>query len=197
MAQKRRRQKYEFKPDRNGAHFLKKLYMTRLQRLQLLRWTLYSALCIVLLVVQDSILSRVRIWGATTDMAVGIIVLISLHEGLERGSTFALCAAVFYAFSGSAPGPHTIAILTLLVFGAAYMRQVFWNKSFGATALCTVAVIIVYELTIFAAGLFLGLTIPARAGVYLLAGIMTAALTLPLYPVVRAIGKIGGDPWNE
>lgn len=197
MAQRRRRKKYEFKPDRGGTSFLKKLYMTRLQRLQLLKWLLYCALGITLLVIQDTMLSRMHMSGATTDMAVGILVLIAVHEGLENGTMFALCASVFYCFSGSAPGAHAIGILTVLIFGANYLRQVFWNRSFGSTALCTATVIVLYEMMIFAVGLFLGRTIPARAGVYLLAGLLTAALTLPLYPVVRAIGKIGGDPWKE
>ena len=55
------------------------------------------------LVLQDTMLGRIRICGATTDLAVCVIMLIGVMEGAESGGVFALCAGVFYHFSGSAP----------------------------------------------------------------------------------------------
>ena len=69
----RKQSKYEFKPDRKNTHFLKQLYMTRLQRLQILKWSLYAALCIGLLVIQDVIMSQFHISGATTDLVVAAV----------------------------------------------------------------------------------------------------------------------------
>ena len=87
---KRRNKVYEFKPDREKTHILKQLYLTRLQRRQLLKWGLYAALCILLLTIQDVMLSQFRLSGATTDLAVCIIFLIGLYEGTENGSLFAI-----------------------------------------------------------------------------------------------------------
>ena len=97
MAKQRRRKKvYEFKPDRQGTNLLKRLYLTRLQRLQLLKWGSHAALCIVLLTIQDVMMSQVRISGATTDLAVCAIFLIGLYEGTEKGSLFALIGSILY-----------------------------------------------------------------------------------------------------
>ena len=78
------RRKYEFKPDKEGSGILSKLYITRRQRLTLLRWTLYALVILVLSLVQDVILSRIGIRGATTDLVpagilllTGVIVLVN------------------------------------------------------------------------------------------------------------------------
>ena len=87
---KRKRKVYEFKPDRQETGLLKQLYLTRLQRKQLLKWGCLSALCVLMLVVQDVLMSRLRFFGATTDLVVCIIFLIGLYEGTENGSLFAI-----------------------------------------------------------------------------------------------------------
>lgn len=201
MAGKRRKNryefKYEFKPDPKGTNLLKKLYMTRLQRLQLLKWGLYTFVCIFALVVQDVILSRFRISGATTDLAVCIILLIGIYEGIETGGLFALIASTFYWFSGSAPGTYVIALLTFLTIGVTLFRHSFWRRGFGSTTLCTGIAIIIYEMAIFAVGIFSGLTIWDRAGVFLLTGLLTCLVMVPLYPLVKTIAKIGGNTWKE
>jgi hypothetical protein len=55
----------------------------------------------------------------------------------------------------------------------------------------------VYEMGVFLWGLGSGLTIFARAGVFLLTGGMSCITILPMYPLVRAISKIGGDAWKD
>lgn len=187
----RKRRQYEFKPDPKGTNFFKKLYLTRLQRLRLLKWGLYGLLCLFLLVIQDSMLSSFRIFGATTDLAAAMIILIAIHEGLEKGGTFALIASLIYWCSGSAPGPYSIAYITFLTIGACYIRQSLWRRSFGSTGLCTIVIIYVYELAIFGTGIFQGLTIWTRLGVFLTTALMSCIVMVPMYPVVRAIGKIG------
>ena len=192
-----RREEYEFKPDPKGTAWLKRLYMTRLQRLQILKWTLHSLLCILLLVVQDVIMSQIRVSGATTDLAVCAILLIAIYEGSEYGGLFALLASVFYWFSGSAPGPYVIALICFLTIGISLFRQMFWHRSFGSTVLCTSIALIVYEMAVFAIGIFLGLTIWPRASVYLLTGVMSCIIMAALYPLVKTISKIGGETWKE
>ena len=82
--------KYEFQPDKPRSSWLSKLHLTRLQRLALLKWVLYSLMLLVLSVVQDVILCRFRLFGATTELVPLGIFLICLVEGTERGSLFAL-----------------------------------------------------------------------------------------------------------
>ena len=199
MAKRRRRRQpaYEFKPDPKGTNFLKRLYMTRLQRLTLLKWGCYVLSGIALLVIQDVIMSQIRFSGATTDLPVAFILLVGLYEGLELGSVFTLSASLFYWFSGSAPTPICIGLLCVLNVFIGLFRQMYWNRSFGSLTLCTAVSIMLYEMMLFAVGLMQGLTIVPRASVFALTGALTCITMLPMYPLVRAISKIGGDSWNE
>ena len=196
-APSRKKHLYEFKPDPKGTTFWKKLYLTQVQRRRLLKWGLYTLLCVLLLVLQDSMLSAFRIFGATTDLAAAVIILIAIHEGMEKGGLFALLASTIYWCSGSAPGPYSIAYITFLTIGATYARQSLWRRNFGSTGICTIAVIFIYELAVFGTGIFQGLTIWTRLGVFLITALMSCIAMLPVYPVVRVIGKIGGDSWIE
>lgn len=199
MARRRKRQQsvYEFKPDPKNINFLKRLYMTRLQRLTLLKWGCYVLTGIALLVVQDVIMSQMRFSGATTDLPVAFILLVGLYEGLELGSVFTLSASLFYWFSGSAPTPICVGLLCVLNIFIGLFRQMYWNRSFGSLTLCTAVSIMLYEMMLFAVGLLQGLTILPRVSVFALTGAITCITMLPMYPLVRAISKIGGDSWNE
>ena len=202
MAQQRRRKRrkqsvYEFKPDPKSTNFLKRLYMTRLQRLTILKWGTYFMTGVLLLVIQDVIMSEMRISGATTDLAAAFILLVGIYEGLENGSVFVLAASLFYWFSGSAPTPVCVALLCVLTILIGLFRQMFWHRSFGSIALCVAIAIMLYEMLLFVIGLFSGLTILPRAGVFALTGAITCITMLPMYPLVRAISKIGGESWKE
>ena len=198
MAKQRRRKKvYEFKPDRQETSFLKRLYLTRLQRMQLLKWGTHGALCIALLVIQNVIMSRFRFSGATTDLAVCAIFLIGLYEGTENGSLFAFIASMVYLFAGSSPGAQCIALISCTTVGLNLLRQIYWHRSGGSILLCTCAGIVIYEMLNFLFGIFVGNTIWDRAGVFALVAAMTCACAFPLYPLVKLISKIGGDTWKE
>lgn len=199
MARRRKRKQsvYEFKPDPKTTNILKRLYMTRLQRLTILKWGTFGMTGVLLLVIQDVIMSNVRFSGATTDLPVAFILLVGLYEGLENGSVFTLAAALFYWFSGSAPTPISVALLCILNILIGLFRQMYWNRSFGSLTLCTGISIMLYEMLLFGVGIAQGLTILPRAGVFALTGAMTCVAMLPMYPLVRAISKIGGESWND
>ena len=194
---KRKKQVYEFKPDRQATGFLKRLYLTRLQRLQLLKWGTLAALCIAMLTFQDVIMSQFRFHGATTDLAVCAIFLIGLYEGTENGSLFALIASLVYLFSGSSPGAQCVALISCTTVALNLFRQIYWRRSGGSILLCTCTGIVIYEMLNFLFGIFVGNTIWDRAGVFALVAAMTCAAAFPLYPLVKLISKFGGDTWKE
>ena len=142
-------------------------------------------------------MSNMRFSGATTDLPAAFILLVGLYEGLENGSVFTLAAALFYWFSGSAPTPVSVALFCVLNILIGLFRQMYWNRSFGSLTLCTGISIMLYEMLLFVVGIAQGLTILPRAGVFALTGAMTCAAMLPMYPLVRAISKIGGESWND
>lgn len=199
MARRRKRKQsvYEFKPDPKGTNYLKRLYMTRQQRMTILKWATFALAGIFLLVVQDVIMSQMRFSGATTDLPIAFILLVGIYEGLDNGSVFTLAASLFYWFSGSAPTPYAVAVLCVLTVFVGMFRQMYWHRSFGSIALCVSISIMLYEMTLFVIGLFMGLTILPRAGVFALTGGITCIAMLPMYPLVRAISKIGGESWKE
>ena len=193
----RKRKVYEFKPDRQGTSFFKRLYMTRLQRRQILKWFSLAALCVLLLTVQDVMMSQIRISGATTDLAVCAILLIGLYEGTENGSLFALIASIVYLFSGSSPGAQCIALISCTTVVLNLLRQIYWRRSSGSILLCTCTAITIYEMLNFLFGIFVGSTIWDRFGVFVLVAVFTCITALPLYPLVKLISKIGGATWKE
>lgn len=189
--------KAEFREDASGTALLKLLHITRLQRLRLLRWTLYIVTCILALVLQDVIMSRLDLFNATTDLAPAVILLIAILEGTEVGSVFALLASIVYFFSGTAPGAYCVGFITILAILLGLFRQNFWHRSAGSIIMCTGIAVIIYELGLYGAGLFLGLTRWNRIVFFLLTGLYNTVLLIPIYQLVYRIGLIGGNIWKE
>ena len=112
MANRRRKTDYsEFKPDPKPILWLKSLRLTRLQQMKLLKWSLYVAVIIGALVIQDVVMSRMHIMGATTELPVAVIFLITILEGTEVGSIFALIASVLYFYTGTAASAYAIGLI--------------------------------------------------------------------------------------
>lgn len=191
------KKKYEFKPDRISLGFFHKLYLTKKQRISILKWLLYALLVLVMSLLQDVILCKLDIFGATTDLVPCAIFLTCMLLGTQSGCVYALVAACLFQFSGSGPGYHAIAIITILCVAGAIFRQSFLRKGFGSCLLCAGGCHILYELIVFFAGLILGQTVLARIGVALLTGVLSLVCIPVLYPILRSIEKIGGETWKE
>ena len=187
----------DFRPDSTGRGWLKVFYMTKLQRLHLAKWSLYAASILLALVVQDVIMSRFPILGATTDLPVCVILLITVMENCEVGSLFVLITSTLYYFSGSAPGPYVVGLMTFIGVAACMLRQMYLHRGRSTIVLCAGVAMILYELGVFSVGVFLELTRWGRLMSFLLTGIYSAALMIPLYPLFYKIGLIGGSTWKE
>ena len=189
--------KKEFKSDRPYSGFWGKLHLTPKQRKSILKWSLYGALLLALSLLQDVVLCRVRLFGATTELVPVGIFLICILEGAESGSIFALVSSMLYVFSGGASGIYCMVFITVLAIGVTIFRQAYLQKGIGAAILCAVAAMLGYELLQFAMGLFLELTILSRfPGFLITTGLSSVAIPV-LYPLVLAIEKIGGETWKE
>ena len=191
------RKKFDFRPDRMESSLANKLYLTPHQRKKMLRWTLYALSFVIALIVQDSMLAKLRLFGGVIDLAPCTVALICILEGSESGSLFALLCSVFFVFSGTAPGSYCVAFLTVYSVLAALFRENFLRRSFSSTWLCAGAVMILYEISVFLVGVFLGNTYPGRFPVFLTTGLLDAAVIPLLCPQMGWIGKIGGETWKE
>lgn len=192
-----RKKRNEFRPDPTTSTWLKTRRLTRLQKLRLLKWVLYALIVILCLVIQDVIMSQLRLFGATTDLAVGAILLITVIEGTDVGSLFILIASSLYWFSGSAPTPVCIILLTAFGIAATMFRQMFWHRSRGTLTLCACLALTAYELSLFVTGIMQGLTYWGRLPSFLLTSAYTCLVMIPLYTLVNKTGLIGGNTWKE
>lgn len=191
-----RRQK-DFKPDKSGASLLSRLYITQKQRKSIYKWALYALVLLVLSVVQDVVLCRVRILGATTDLVPCAIVLICVLEGAESGAVFSLVASLLYVYSGTAPGIYCMVLLVIFGLGISIFRQAYLQSGFGAAMLCVAVGMLAYEMGVFLFGLFLGHTVPERALSFLITVGMTMVAVPLLYPLLLRTQSIGGQTWKE
>ena len=186
--------KYEFRPDKTGNSALNKLYLTATQRRSILKWALYAGVLLLLSLVQDVVLSKVRYNGATTDLIPCAVILICILEGAHKSAIFALVASCLFVFSGGAPGMYCLVFLTALALLAALMRENYLAKRFSSAMVCAVAAFVVYELMTFVVGWFFKYTSFERLEGFLITILLSLPLILLLYPVCVSIG---GKSWKE
>lgn len=191
------RKKYEFRPDPAGYDLAGKLYLTRLQRQKLLKWLLYGLVCLLGLVLQDSLLAGLKIFGGGFEIAPALVILICVVEGCEAGSGYAFACALIYAFSGTAQGRYCIIYLTLTAILASAFRQSYLRRSLGSDMICVGFGMLVYELAVFLTGLGLELTYGGRLGVHIMTALISTLLTACLYKPICIMGTIGGKVWKE
>ena len=191
------KKKYEFKPDKISLGLLNKLYLTKLQRISLLKWLLQALVLLVLSLLQDVIFCRLDVFGATTDLVPCAIFLSCTMLGAQSGCVYALISACLYQFSGAGPGYHAIALIVVLSILGAVVRQSFLRKGFRSCLLCAGVCLMLYELMVFVIGMALGQTTALYFGVSVTTGLLTLALIPILYPILRSIEKIGGETWKD
>ena len=191
------RKKIEFRPDPTGHNWADKLKLTPLQRKSLLKWGLYSAVCVAGLVLQDSMLARARLFGGCFDVTPALIVLICVLEGSENGSLFALLASMVYVFSGTGQGYYCIAMLTLTALLATVFRQSYLRRGAGSDLICVGGAMMLYEMGVFMAGMLQGLTYRARWGVFFMTAVISTLTAGAVYALLKYIGTIGGNAWKE
>ncbi len=191
------RKKIEFRPDPTGHNWADKLRLTPLQRKSVLKWMLYSAVCVAGLVLQDSMLARLRLFGGCFDVTPALIVLICVLEGSENGSLFALLASMVYVFSGTGQGHYCIAMLTLAAVLATAFRQSYLRRGAGSDLICVGGAMVLYEMAVFTAGVVQGLTYRGRWGVFLMTAIISTLTAGAVYALLKYIGTIGGNAWKE
>lgn len=197
MARRKLSKQSEFKPDPRQNSLSGLFHVTQLQKQRMLKWTLYVLTGILLLTIQDVIMSRVSIFGATTDLPVVYILLITVIEGVEVGSLFVLFSSTIYYFSGSAPGPYCIGLLCAVGIIATLLRQAYLRRTKASIVICAGIALTIYEMGLFVVGIGLGLTRWDRVFSFLITAGYSFGVMVLLYPLINRIGLIGGTTWKE
>ena len=196
MARRKSRQS-EFRPDPQQRSLPQLFHVTQLQKQRMLKWTLYVLTGILLLTIQDVIMSRVSIFGATTDLPAVYILLITVIEGVDVGSLFVLFSSTIYYFSGSAPGPYCIGLLCAVGIIATLLRQAYLRRTKASIVICAGIALAIYEMGLFVVGIGLGLTRWDRVFSFLITAAYSFGVMILLYPLINKIGLIGGTTWKE
>ena len=189
--------KYEFQPDKPYANWLSQLQLTKLQRYQVLKWCLYALVLVIVSVIQDVVLCRLRIYGSSTDLVPCGIFLICILEGSQQGSIFALAASLLYLMSGSAPGPHVLVLITVPAILVCILRQVYLRPRLLSAMLCTTLAMAVYEVLVFGFCMLLGFVTFDRILSFLLSAVLSIPAIPLLYLIARPIMAIGGKSWKD
>ena len=197
MARRKLSKQSKFKPDPRQNSLSGLFHVTQLQKQRMLKWTLYVLTGILLLTIQDVIMSRVSIFGATTDLPVVYILLITVIEGVDVGSLFVLFASTIYYFSGSAPGPYCIGLLCAVGIIATLLRQAYLRRTKASIVICAGIALTIYEMGLFVVGIGLGLTRWDRVFSFLITAGYSFGVMVLLYPLINRIGLIGGTTWKE
>lgn len=197
MARRKLSKQSEFNPDPRQNSLSGLFHVTQLQKQRMLKWTLYVLTGILLLTIQDVIMSRVSIFGATTDLPVVYILLITVIEGVDVGSLFVLFASTIYYFSGSAPGPYCIGLLCAVGIIATLLRQAYLRRTKASIVICAGIALTIYEMGLFVVGIGLGLTRWDRVFSFLITAGYSFGVMVLLYPLINKIGLIGGTTWKE
>ena len=174
-----------------------KLYLTQSQRMRVLRWSLCALTCFVVILFQDVIFSRITVFGCALSFVPAVILLVCMMSPLEGACVFALCAALFWSFDGAPLGSVSVLLLPLEAAVLGAWRQARLARNLTSVLLCCFLGLVIHEELRFFVALFLG----RAPWAYWYQGLVTALfsfLVCPvLYPVIRAVGRIGGTQWNE
>ena len=197
IKKRKNRDAMDFKPDVQTATWSKTLRLTRLQQLRLTKWLLYALTVILSVVIQDVVMSKFSFLGATTDLPACTILLITVIEGTEVGSLFALITSTLYYFSGNAPFAAVIGLMSILGMGATLFRQMYWHRSKGSILLCAALALTGYEIGLFVVGISTQLTHWGRFPSFVLTAVYSCLVQIPLYSLIYKIGLIGGNTWKE
>lgn len=189
--------KYDFQPDKPYSTWLNKLQLTKLQQKQVLKWTLYALVLIVLSLLQDVVLCRFRFFGGTTALVPCGIFTICMLEDIQQGSIFALVSSLLFFLSGTAPGVHVIVLITIIAIFICAMQQNYLQTGFLAVLFSCVLSMVLYELVVFGFCLLLGQVPLSEFMSFVIPAASSVAVVPIIYPFAKAIHGIGGEAWKE
>ena len=142
-------------------------------------------------------------WTCRLQAALGEDFLV-LEEGLPGRTTVfddpveeSLSALPYLYPCLMSHAPVSLLVVTcsgvlLSAFRGGYLQRRFWP-----VMLCAWAGVLLHQGLMFSLGLFLGSTAAGRWMEALGGGLGTCLACCALYPLVLALGKIGGETWKE
>lgn len=171
---------------------LDKLYITPKQWLHILRWTLYTLLFLLAMMLQTVVFGNHTVFGVQPNLVPVVITCVCLREGAERGGLFALLTSLLWCLSGADEGSVSVAVLTVVpVLGSVLCSAVLANRFLPCLAV-TIVTLFVEQSVIFLLKYFFDNMAGIRFLTDLIPCVLVSALAQPLvYLLVKRIEKVG------
>lgn len=165
--------------------------MARINRKTILMWVLYALFFLIVLLVQDAVLSKFALRGARVVLAPLTVYCTAAHTDAEKGGLFGLLTGLFWALTGAADGGLMLFCMTFGGVVCGYLCSAFFHPRALPTVVLSMLCLALCLLSgalirIYLEGLSLGSLAPV--GIQLL-------LALPAAPLFhwcsKAIRKAG------
>ena len=154
--------------------------MTQRQR-NFLRWSLYSAGFLLVLLLSTSVLGNRTFLGTKLSLLPVYAACVACREGHEQGGLFALITAAFWALSGASGGAVFVFLLPLGSMVAGYITSAYVTRSLMPAVGGSLLNLVLCEGAVYVQRLFLGSPMPADASRLVLLQIGFPLLTTPLF----------------
>lgn len=173
---------------------LEKLHITVNQWKTVIKWTVYTALFLFVMLFQTVCLGNVRLFDVSFSFLPVLLVCICIREEPGSGGLFTLLMTLIWCLSGADFGSMSILVLTIGGVLSGILCRVVINQRFLPCALCCFVVSLVHESAIFLLKLLFNGVEPIF---WLKRALPCAALAMIAYPLlyllVKAISRIGGN----
>ena len=155
-----------------------------------LTWLYYALLTLFCLLMENTVLSRLPIFGVQIVLIPSLVALVGACRGTEEGGAFGLCVGLFWTFAGVG-SPAVILLLTLSGLFSGYLCDALLTRRlFSAMLACAAALFGTLTITAILFSYLHG-----GSGRMIAASMLQALLSLPaaaaLYFPVHVIGKAG------
>lgn len=115
---------------------LNRLHLTQRQRRIALKWTLYTVLFLLTMMVQTVCLGNVEFFGVHLHLLMILVCCVCLRESPESGGVYALCMSLLWCLSGADGGSLSIVVWTGLGIGLSLLCRTLINGRILTCALC-------------------------------------------------------------
>ena len=156
------------------------------------KWSGYGLLLLIIFIVQSTLIDAVRIFGVMPNLIICVLVAVSLAEGHVAGGLIGMFAGIFIDVTVADVRGFFVIILLIIGGLLGYLSNDYMKSSaYNAFLLCA-PVSFLYNTLIFFTH-FYNYSAGGVLRIYLTKiipeALYTAALAVPMFFIVRAIGK--------
>ena len=133
------------------------------------------------MLLQTIVLPQMRFFEFTLSLIPVCLVCISVREGAEKGTFFAILAGLVFCLSGISDGPLYLALFSVSAALAGAVCDNFYTRSFVPALVLSLMALILCETVVFLFRVNTTGTDPALWHTVLLPMIMVSLLAFPLF----------------